>query len=135
MAGLNDARKAIYDKFILEYNDETIFDFDNEDFTPPNGDTPWVRLVVRNRVGKQDTLGPIGVRKFLREAAVITQVFVPLDKGLSEADRLATIVRDIFEGIRLGGLWFFASDIQEIGPSGKFYQYNVESTFNYEQTK
>ncbi len=135
MAGLNEARKLIYDKFIADYASETIFDFDNEDFTPPEGNVSWVRLVVRNRVGNQDTLGPIGVRKFLRQAAVITQVFVPLDSGLSEADRLATIVRDIFEGTRLSGLWFFASDVQEIGTSGKFYQYNVESTFNYEQTK
>ena len=135
MASLNDARKAIYDKFIADYNNETIFAFDNEESTPPDGDTPWVRLVVRNRVGNQDTLGPIGIRKFTRQAAVITQVFVPLDAGLTEADRLSTIVRDIFEGTRLNGLWFFASDVQEIGRSGKFYQYNVESTFNYEQTK
>jgi len=135
MAGLNDARKAIYDKFVTDWADETIFDFDNEDFEPPNGDTPWVRLVVRNRLGRQESLGAIGQRKFLREAAVIVQVFVPLDKGLSEADRLATKVRDIFEGTRLSGLWFFTSDIVEIGPDGKFYQYNVECVFNYEQTK
>lgn len=135
MAGLNNARIAIYDKFILDYANETIFDLDNEDFDQPEGNIPWVRLVVRNTTGAQDTLGPIGARKFLRTASVITQVFVPLDEGLSEADRLATIVRNIFEGTRLNDLWFFASDVQEIGPSGKFYVYNVESTFNYEEIK
>jgi len=135
MPSLNEARQQIYDKFITDYADETIYDLDNEDFATPEGDTSWVRLVVRNQVGKQDTLGRSGNRKFLRVAVVYSQIFVPVDIGLSEADRLATIIRDIFEGTRLTKLWFFASDIQEIGPNGKFYQYNVESTFNYEETK
>lgn len=135
MTSLNDARKAIYDKFVLDYDNDTIFAFDNEDFTPPTNSVPYVFLTVKNRVGNQESLGHIGIRKFLREAVVITQVFVPVDTGLSEADRLATKVRDIFEGIRLGGLWFFASDVREIGVTGKFYQYNVESPFNYEETK
>jgi hypothetical protein len=80
-------------------------------------------------------LGRSGNRKFLRAAAVHVQVFVPVDIGLARADELATSIRDIFEGTRLTKLWFFASDIQEIGVNGKFYQYNVESTFNYEETK
>jgi len=135
MADLKDSRKLIYDKFIADWNDETIYDFDNEEFDMPEASISWVRLVVRNKVGNQETLGKIGSRKFLRDATVMIQVFTELDTGASEGDRLAVKARDIFEGIRLNGLWFFASDIQEIGSDGTFYQHNVECTFNYEQTK
>lgn len=135
MSDLNEARKLVYDKFIADWADETIYDLDNDKFDIPEGDISWLRLVVRNKVGTQDTLGKIGSRKFLRDATVMVQVFTELDTGTSEGDRLSTKVRGIFEGIRLNGLWFFASDIQEIGSDGTFFQHNVECTFNYEETK
>lgn len=135
MADLNDARKAVQDRFLTEWSTETLIDFDNEDFTIPEGDTQFVRLVVRNQVGNQDTLGSVGNRKFLRTAVVIIQVFVTIDDGTSEADRLSVKARDIFEGTRFSGLWFFASDINEIGPSEKHFLYNVRCEFNYEQIK
>lgn len=135
MATINEARQLIYDKFILDWNDETPFDLDNEDFNEPE-DTPWVRTVVRNRLSNQDSLGPVGVRKFLRVGAVFTQIFVPIDTGVEEADRLAELIRVMFEGVRLtGGLWFFATDVRELGPVDDYYQIVIESNFNYEQTK
>lgn len=135
MLTINAARVLIYDKFITDWNDETPFDLDNESFDEPESE-PWVRTVVRNKSSNQDTLGPIGVRKFLRVGAVFTQVFVPINTGTDEADRLAEIIRVMFEGIRLtGGLWFFATDVRELGQVGDYYQIVVESNFNYEQTK
>jgi hypothetical protein len=135
MLTINEARVLINDKFITDWDDETPFTLDNAKFDEPES-KPWVRTVVRNRVSNQDTLGPIGVRKFLREGSVFTQVFVPIDTGLEEADRLAEIIRAMFEGIRLTGeLWFFATDVRELGRIGDYFQVVVESSFNYEQTK
>lgn len=134
MPSLNDARKSIQDKFTTEWADETISDFDNTDFKPPPNE-PWVRLVVRNKDRKQSTLGRVGNRKFLSEAEIAAQVFVPVETGTSEADRLSTKLRDIFEGTRLDGLWFFSSVIRESGTSGDFHQYNVECSFSYEDIK
>ncbi len=135
MATINEIRVIIYNRFILIWNNETPFTLDNELFTAPEN-TPWVRTVVRNTVSNQDSLGNIGNRKFLRRGSVITQVFVPIVTGLEEADRLSTIVRSIFEGIRLtDGLWFFATDTRELGAVGDYYQVMVESEFNYEEVK
>ena len=134
MPSLNDARKSIQDKFKADWADETIYDFDNTDFDIPESE-PWVRVVVRTRDRNQDTLGRVGNRKFLSEAAISAQVFVPTETGTSEADRLSTKLRDIFDGTRLDGLWFFASVIRESGTSGDYHQYNVECSFSYEETK
>ena len=138
MSTINEIRVLIYDKFILDWTAEAPlipFSLDNAEFVEPESDA-WVRTVVRNIVSNQDSLGPVGIRKFLREGSVFTQVFVPINTGLAEADRLAEIVRVMFEGIRLtGGLWFFATDVRELGRVGDYYQINVESSFNYEQTK
>ena len=132
---LNEARVLIYDKFIADWNNETPFDLDNEEFSEPASE-PWVRTVIRNKLSTQDTMGPIGVRKFLRIGTVFTQVFVPINTGLEEADRLTKIITTMFEGIRLtGGLWFFATDVRELGPIDDYYQVVIESNFNYEETK
>ncbi|MCH7524012.1 MAG: hypothetical protein IIC74_03115 [Bacteroidetes bacterium] len=135
MPTINEARVLIYDEFISVWNNETPFDLDNKSFTEPES-TPWVRTVVRNTISNQDSLGPVGIRKFLRVGSVLTQIFTPIDTGVEESDRLSEIVRGIFEGVRLtGGLWFFATDVRELGRIGDYYQVTVESTFNYEQTK
>lgn len=135
MSTINVARAVIYDRFITNWNDETAFDLDNESFDRPE-DQPWVRMVVRNRTTGQESLGPVGLRKFLRKGAVFTQIFVPINTGVEEADRLAEIIRVMFEGVRLtNGVWFYESEVREVGAKDGFYQIIVESIFNYEQTK
>ena len=134
MPTLNEARKSIQDKFTAEWASETVSDFDNEDFETPEG-INWVRLVVRTKVRTQTTLGRVGNRKFESEATVIGQVFVPVESGTSEADRLATKLANIFEGTRLDGLSFLAAETREIGESGGFHQYNVTCNFNYQDIK
>ena len=134
MASINDVRKLVYNKFITDWADETPFTLDNESFDDPN--SSWVRLVVRNRISGQDTLGPTSLRKFLRSGSIFVQVFTPVKRGTSEGDRLAKRVRDIFEGVRLGPeSWVNEVDIREVGPGTKWYQHNVEASLTYEDTK
>lgn len=135
MADINSARKLIYNRFINQWNDETPFGFDNEEFDPPDN-SPWVRLTVRNQVSNQSSLGKKSNRKFIREGSIIVQVFAPIEEGTSELDRLSELIRDMFEGERLSSdVWVNQTDIREVGPDGKFYQYNVESFINYEVVK
>lgn len=135
MADINSARQLIYNWFIDRWENETPFSFDNEEFDPP-GDSPWVRLSVRNRVSNQSSLGRKENRKFIRDGAIIVQVFAPIEKGTDELDRLSELVREIFEGERLSSdVWVNQTDIREVGPDGKYYQYNVESFINYEVIK
>lgn len=132
---INQAKANVLKEFIAKWADETIvFGLDNEEFDEPEG-VPWVRVVVRNAATRQTTLGRTGVRKFLRKGIVMALIFVPEGSGTDEADRLADKMRTIFEGIRLGEIWFEESDVREIGSDGKFYQVNVNTIFNYEETK
>lgn len=134
MPTLNEARKSVQDKFKLDWADETVYDFDNSDFAIPEEEN-WVRVVVRVRDRTQKTLGRVGNRKFHTDAAISAQVFIPVETGTSEADRLATKLANIFEGTRLDGLSFLAATIRESGTSGDFHQYNVECEFNFEEIK
>lgn len=132
---INQAKANITSEFITKWADETIpFDLDNDAFEEPEKEA-YVRVVVRNAATKQATLGRTGVRKFDRKGIVMVQVFVPEATGTDEADRIADKMRTIFEGIRLGEIWFEESDVREQGSDGKFYQVNVDTIFNYEQTK
>lgn len=134
MPTLNEARKSIQDRFEAQWLSETVFDFDNTDFTMPEGEN-WVRLVVRTKTRDQSTMGRTGNRKFETDAAVVAQVFVPIETGTSEADRLSKKLADIFDSIRFDSLRFFAAEIRESGTSGEFHQYNVTCSFSYEDIK
>lgn len=134
MPTLNDARKAIQDKFKLDWASETVYDFDNSDFTIPEGEF-WVRVVVRVRTRDQKTLGRVGNRKFNTKAAISAQVFVPVLTGTSDADRLSAKLANIFDATRLGELCFQAAVVRESGVSGEFFQYNVEVPFDFEEIK
>jgi len=134
MPTLNEVRQSVQDRFEAQWLKETVFDFDNDDFTIPEGEK-WVRVVVRTKTRNQTTLGGTGNRKFRSDAAVVAQVFVPIETGTSEADRLSKKLADIFDSTRFDSLWFFAAEIRESGTSGEFHQYNVTCNFSYEDIK
>ena len=130
----NAVRKSIQDRFKAVWLTETVYDFDNIEFTQPIK-AKWIRLVVRTKLRAITTMGVAGNRKFSSDAAVVAQVFVPVETGTSENDRLSKKLADIFDGVRFDGLAFEAAIVREIGVSGKFFQYNVECSFSYEDIK
>lgn len=136
MATLPQARERIYERFVAAWGSTSAFCFDNEKFDPPTG-AEWVRVSVRHRASVQDSLGEPGLRKFERIGAVFVQCFVPLDKGLSAADNLATAARNVFEGRTFNpeAIHFFDAATRELGPDGAWYQVNVEASFIYHETK
>lgn len=134
MPTLNAARKSVQDTFKAAWASETVYDFDNGDFEIPEG-VEWVRVVVRVRTRKQITLGRVGNRKFRTHAAVSAQVFVPVETGTFDSDRLSLKLADIFDGTRFDGLSFQAAVVRETGASGEFHQYNVEIPFDFEEIK
>ncbi|KFH18434.1 hypothetical protein ELZ19_06685 [Brucella abortus] len=153
MTTLNQAREAIYERFIEAWS-EGDFDFDfsqdyydvtgrftavtldNEDFKPPKDD-PWVRLAVRHRASTQETLGPKGHRRFARFGAAFVQVFVPQNTGTLDMDRLLTRAREAFEGLTLAGttVRFLDVIVRETGPDGKWNASVVEAVFEYDETR
>lgn len=135
MTELSAARETLYEAFKDAWVAQSApYFFDNEVATPDAAG--WLRLVVRHRSGEQETLGPIGSRKFERVGSVIVQVFTPLDEGTSVSDTLVDLVREVFEGKTLSGIRFAGVTTREIGPTvDKWYQVNVDAPFNYDETK
>lgn len=114
---------------------------DNDVLRTPT-DTPWARLSVRHADGQQDSLGGVGVRKFLRTGTVFVNVYTRTQNanaggGSAQAIGIARTVANFFEGKTLqpSTVWFAGVIVRELGPSGKWYQVSVEATFNYQETK
>lgn len=136
MTTIAEARETIYEAFVSGSSlTEAEIVFSNEKFEPPT-DTPWARLTVNHEAGEQDTLGPVGERKFLRRGRVLIQLYDSVDNGVAALDALAHATRNIFEGVTLsGGLYFISADIRETGSDGEWFQFVVDAPFDYRETK
>ncbi len=134
MTTIAESRKLIYERFILQWGGTSLFTFDNEQFDEPE-DQPWVRLTVLNILGKQDTLGEIGNRRYNREAYIKAQVFTVVNEGRQKADELTTKIQNIYEGFRISGLYVDNSTINELGTDGKWLMSIVDIHFFYEELK
>lgn len=136
MTTLRQARQAVYDKWLVDWPlvapDVPTY-LDNEAAAPCQ--TPWTRLVVRELVASQDTLGVAPTRKFKRHAMVLVQLFVQRDIGVGTIADLAHLARTIFEGKSFSGLDFHAVDAREVPTEDRWYQMTVEAQFNYYETK
>lgn len=139
MTTLNQAREAVYDRFVDNWADQTDYVFDNEHYDEPEpvagNFPPWVRVSVRNITGGQETLGEKGIRKYRRRAIAFCQVFVPVDKGMQMADTLAQSFRGIFEGESFNGLDFDNGLVREASPDGHKMMVLVEVYYAYYETK
>ncbi len=102
----------------------------------PTAQGPWARITLRHFLGDQESLGPIGGRKFSKGGLVIVQTFVPIGEGLSDAYNVAKIAADAFEGKATPlNVWFRNVRINEIGAEGDWYQVNVLADFTYDEVK
>ena len=103
----------------------------------PTGTAPWSRITLRHAIGGLGALtGALGTSRYDREGFLIVQIFVPLGEGLSEGYSLGKVVLDAFEGqTTTNGVWFRNSRINEVGPDGEWYQFNVTIDFSYDEIK
>ena len=102
-----------------------------------NDPLSWARVSVEHVAGFQSTLaGEDGNKIFTRLGLLTVQIFTPRGGGLSLGDSLYKIVVDAFEGKRTAnGAWFKNVRINEIGPSGEWWQTNVIVEFEYDELK
>lgn len=109
-----------------------------EDDIPPKNGTAWARIQVRhNSFFKATVGGEVGNRRFRRVGLVTIQIFTPVGEGLSQADSLAKIALDAFEGKSTGAdsIEFRNARINEIGRDGSWFQTNVLVDFEYDEVK
>ena len=131
-----EAREAINQRWNLLWAARTPFQFDNEQFTPPDTGR-WARVSLRHTTSRQATLGPPGNRKFDRAVLVIVGLFDDVDEGMRNLDEDAQIAQGIFEGVSFDDLAFVGiTPVREIGPDGAGkYQVNVEAQGFYQEVK
>jgi hypothetical protein len=135
-----EVRTAIQVAFLAVFNGVIPIALDNQPFSPPDpdGDDPnikWARLTVMFINGSQDSLGRPGNRKFVRSGVLFIQCFTPKGTATSSNDVFCKQCADIFEGERIGVLWFKDTRIVTVGPDGSWYQQNVVADFEYELIK
>lgn len=136
------ARRDIYQRFLTLWPPAlgVVFTFDNEVFVPPDSD-PWIRFSVRHDGSALEAIGGTtgggGFNKYQRTGRAVLQVFTALNKGAAEADTIVDEIRDIFEGVALGGNTIRFTNVvaREIGPDGQWYQVNVEAAFQYDDRR
>lgn len=98
--------------------------------------SPWAAVMVRHAAGRQNNLGGIGNRSFLRLGVLIITINTPSASGLSAGYQLAKVVADAYEGASSpNGVWFRNVRLNELGRDGSFYQMNVLADFEYHETK
>ena len=105
---------------------------------PPTAISPWARVMVRHTGGMQGSLtGGLGTTRWSRLGLFTAQIFVPNGDGLSLGYSLCKIVTDAFEGVATVStrVWFRDVRINEIGPDGEWFQFNVIAEFTYDEVK
>lgn len=129
----NEAAEAIYDRLDTAISGSTPFTFENEDFDEPDGE--WVRLSVNTNSRVQETLGPIGSRRYFSGASILVQCYTKTDQGRQGADTLARTITNLFEGVSFSGVNCNNAIARETPPKGKWLQTVVEIEFTYDETK
>lgn len=97
--------------------------------------TSWARVTIRHNTGFQATLSDANnAMRYRNLGLLFVQIFTPLGDGQKLSDQLAGIVKAAFQrGQTPGGCWFRNVRVNEIGPSGAWYQLNVVAEFEYDE--
>ncbi|QBQ71180.1 tail terminator protein [Shewanella phage S0112] len=140
MTTLNQARKAIYNRFIAAWGSTTEFVLYPEVYKggDETADQEWVAVSTRHLPTPPATLGRKTTRRFTRSGIIFIQVFTPRNIGTSRIEELCEIAKEIFEGVRFDGVWTNQVTISEEDPDAsaqKNLYYLVQCQFNYEEVK
>lgn len=111
--------------------------YDDVEKAQSDGKGPHFRVFIRHGSGDQITLGGVGNRGFERRGIVTVQVMVPFGDGFTLGDTLATLARNMFEGVTTpDGVWFRrVTPGQEMGKTGNWQQINVTANFEYTERR
>lgn len=136
---LTTARETIAETFAAAWvtaQPTVPFTLDNELFDPP-ASGPWVRLSIQMQAASQDSMGPVGGRKFLRAGTIFVQVFSELDTGTKTHSLLCESAKDIVEGISLGGgeLPTYTASVRDLGSDGRWHMSTVAVPFDFQETR
>lgn len=105
--------------------------WNNLDFDPANRDA-YVVFGLAHASGSQASLGT-GTDIQIRRAVVLAvQIFVRINTGQAEADRLAEIVLDFVESTKIAGIRFRDQGLTQAGRSNQWFEIVVNSQISYD---
>lgn len=106
---------------------------------PPTGQDangralPWARISVRNLAGEEETLGPIGAKRFLYSGLASLEIYTAIGDGMQVGDALAQVGVESMRGnSTASGVWFYQVGSSEVGLDGKHYRQDVVGRFRFE---
>lgn len=107
---------------------------DRENDPPKTTTVNWARVTVRHNVRSQGSLSnEQGKRRFTSVGTLTTQIFAISGTGLSSADELSMVLLEALDGKRTAsGVWLRNARMNEVGPSGHWFQVNVLADFMYD---
>ncbi len=150
MTTMNQAREAIIGRFIANYvpvafadvaaeNREALYSFDNEQaeagqaVAPPGAS--WCRVTIQETQSGQETLGPVGARRYRRNGVVRMSLYCPADRGTLKNDSMVKPFRDAFEGVSFSGLYFTDCQVSDLGVEGAAWRVDALAVFWFEERK
>lgn len=94
---------------------------------------PYARGTARTLVSNQETLGPVGVAKYLTEGLLVVQVFTPPGDGNELADSIMEVLKTATRGVSVGALWFFNVVPNEVGIDKQWNRHDFRASYRYEE--
>jgi len=95
----------------------------------PSGEEPWCRVAYSDGTNERRTIGKRA--RYMRSARFVVQVFVAQGSGYATALNLAESVAALYEGTDGGCLSLGAPNVEDIGVSDGWYQFNVSCTYDF----
>ena len=157
MATIDDARDAVYLRFITEAAEHDAFDgislarlsasppgrlsLGAEEGPSPEDTAIWLRLVLRHTGRVQDTMGPVGGRRFRNDASIFAVCFVPLREPGGPAprgDQIIEAFKAIFSSRHImtpagERITTYASVPLEQAPDGPWLPITVQTPMSYDE--
>jgi hypothetical protein len=133
----SEVRNEIFTRYLTEFSGQFSIALDNQPFVPPEtGEgVKWVRISVIFNDGFQSSLGIVGNRKFEKQGNLFMQIFTPIGHATNDNDELVENSLNLFEGGRIGDLWFNNGRVVTVGPDGEWYQQNAVLDIIYQTVK
>lgn len=129
-----EAHAEIRKKFQSDWGSETPIAFDNLNFDPPADNGEFVRLVIDESLGSQQSVGSDGNRLFRRFGIVFVQIFTPTNTARLRSDELSETAYNIFIN-EVNGVRFYNQSVSTVGVVGSYYQQNIIAEFIYDALK
>jgi len=136
LADFDEAAVAIVTRFdatLLESHPSVARIYDNQHAEPQAASASWIRLSI---IGGGANMPEIGSRMADELGRAIAQIFTPVGIGDSLARQIASSVRDALQGIRIGEVQLYATEISSVPtePGSPWRQLNASTRFRFEST-